>query len=54
MTSPARLIKTESPIRISFLLISSILCKVALDTVTPETITGFNFATGVNAPVLPT
>ena len=38
----------------NFLLISSILCKVALETVTPPTKTGFKRATGVKAPVLPT
>ena len=38
----------------SFLFISSWLCNVAFDITTPPTLTGFNFATGVNAPVLPT
>ena len=35
-------------------MISSSLCNVALDTRTPPTFTGSNFATGVRAPVLPT
>ena len=39
---------------ISFLLISSSLCKVALEITTPPTVTGSIFATGVIAPVLPT
>ena len=38
----------------SFLLISSSLCKVAFDTTTPPTVTGSTWATGVIAPVLPT
>ena len=38
----------------SFLTISSSLCKVALDTTTPPTVTGSTFATGVSAPDLPT
>ena len=45
---------TVSPILISFLAISSSLCKVAFDTTTPPTVTGSIFATGVIAPVLPT
>ena len=43
-----------SPILISFLSISSWLCKVAFETTTPPTVTGSTFATGVIAPVLPT
>ena len=39
---------------ISFLIISSSLCKVAFDTTTPPIFTGFILATGVKAPVLPT
>ena len=39
---------------ISFLSISSWLCKVAFETMTPPILTESNFATGVNAPVLPT
>ena len=54
MTSPALSISTVSPILMSLRLISSWLCSVALLTVTPETKTGSNFATGVSAPVLPT
>ena len=54
ITSPALWTKTVSPILISFRLISSWLCKVALDIITPPTLTGTNWATGVNAPVLPT
>ena len=53
ITSPALSTVTVSPIRISFLLISSSLCKVALETNTPPIFMGFIFATGVNAPVLP-
>ena len=45
---------TVSPILISFLFISSSLCSVAFDTITPPTFIGSIFATGVNAPVLPT
>ena len=33
---------------------SSMLCSVALLTVTPPTNTGFSFAAGVSAPVRPT
>ena len=40
--------------RMSFLLISSSLCNVALETTTPPTVTGSTLATGVIAPVLPT
>ena len=54
ITSPALSIFTISPTLISFLLISSSLCKVALETTTPPIFTGLTFATGVNAPVLPT
>ena len=53
ITSPALSTVTVSPIRISFLFISSSLCKVALETNTPPMFIGFIFATGVNAPVLP-
>ena len=38
----------------SFLLISSSLCRVAFDTTTPPIFTGLTLATGVKAPVLPT
>ena len=54
ITSPALRTITISPMRTSLRLISSILCKVALVTVTPPTNTGSSLATGVNAPVLPT
>ena len=54
MTSAARRTMTVSPIRMSFRLTSSSLCRVALVTVTPPTKTGFNRATGVMAPVRPT
>ena len=54
ITSPALSILTVSPILISFLKISSSLCRVALDTTTPPIFTGFMRATGVKAPVLPT
>ena len=53
MTSPALSIVTVSPNLISFLLISSSLCKVALETLTPPILTVSIFATGVSAPVLP-
>ena len=53
ITSPALSIVAMSPILISFRLISSSLCKVALDTNTPPIFMGFIFATGVKAPVLP-
>ena len=43
-----------SPILMSLRIISSSLCKVALETTTPPIFTGFIFATGVRAPVLPT
>ena len=54
ITSPALWIIIVSPILMSFLWISSSLCKVALDTTTPPTFIGSTFATGVIAPVLPT
>ena len=54
ITSPALSILTVSPILISFLIISSSLCKVAFETKTPPIFTGSIFATGVSAPVLPT
>ena len=38
----------------SFRIISSSLCRVALETTTPPIFTDLIFATGVNAPVLPT
>ena len=54
ITSPALCILIVSPILISFLLISSSLCKVAFETTTPPTVTGSTLATGVIAPVRPT
>ena len=54
ITSPALFTKTISFILISFLVISSILCKLALLTFTPPILTGSNSATGVIVPVLPT
>ena len=54
ITSPALSIFTVSPILMSFLIISSSLCKVAFDTTTPPIFTGLTFATGVKAPVRPT
>ena len=53
ITSPALSIVAISPTLISFLLISSSLCKVALETTTPPIFIGLIFATGVSAPVLP-
>ena len=53
ITSPALSTVTESPILISLRIISSSLCNVALETITPPMFTGFIFATGVSAPVLP-
>ena len=54
ITSPALSTFTVSPSLISFLMISSSLWSVALETTTPPTVTGSTFATGVIAPVLPT
>ena len=47
MTSPARRIYTQSPIFISFLFISSRLCRVALVIFAPAILTDFSLATGV-------
>jgi len=44
---------TVSPIRMSFLSISSALWRLACLTVVPATTTGSKTATGVAAPVLP-
>ena len=49
MTSPARRTNTASPTRRSRRRTSSMLCKVALLTVTPPTNTGSSLATGVMA-----
>ena len=54
ITSPARRITTVSPMRTSLRRTSSMLCSVALLTVTPPTNTGSRRATGVSAPVRPT
>ena len=54
MTSPARRITTVSPMCTSLRCTSSMLCSVALLTVTPPTNTGSSLATGVSAPVRPT
>jgi hypothetical protein len=54
MTSPARRTTTVSPIMNPLRSTSSMLCSVALLTVTPPTNTGFSLAAGVNAPVRPT
>ncbi len=54
ITSPARCTITRSPIRTSLRRISSSLCSVARDTVTPPTYTGSRSADGVSAPVRPT
>ncbi|KJR42763.1 hypothetical protein MCHI_001342 [Candidatus Magnetoovum chiemensis] len=54
ITSPARTTTTVSPILTSLRKISSSLCKVARETVTPPTFTGSRTATGVSMPVLPT
>ena len=53
MTSPARSTITLSPSRISFFSISSKLCNVAFETITPPIFTGISLATGVTEPVLP-
>ncbi|MNP37660.1 hypothetical protein D3C76_1311190 [compost metagenome] len=45
---------TVSPIISPRRATSSMLCNVALDTVTPATFTGLSRATGVTAPVRPT
>ena len=54
ITSPARRTITVSPICRSRRAISSMLCRLALLTVTPPTKTGSRRATGVTAPVRPT
>src|ERR1022692_3698889 len=51
ITSPLRSITTVSPICKPSRSISSSLCSVARDTVTPLTSTGFRCATGVSASV---
>ena len=54
MTSPARWTMTVSPWRMSLRLMSSSLCSVAWETVTPPTSTGSSCAHGFSAPVRPT
>ncbi len=54
ITSPARSTSTVSPICTPSRSISSSLCSVARETVTPPIFTGFRCATGVSAPVRPT
>ena len=54
ITSPARCTITVSPMRMSLRLMSSSLCSVAIDTVTPPTTTGSSTANGLSAPVRPT
>ena len=54
MISPALLMTTVSPILISFALIKSSLCSVALLTVLPDSLTGVSTAVGVSTPVRPT
>src|SRR5438876_790698 len=54
ITSPARWTITSSPSRMSLRLMSSSLCSVARDTVTPPTATGWSMAHGFSAPVRPT
>ncbi len=54
ITSPARWTMTRSPSRMSLRLMSSSLCSVAWETVTPPTSTGSSCAQGLSAPVRPT
>ena len=54
ITSPLRSTTTVSPICRPSRSISSSLCSVARETVTPLTTFGFRCATGVSAPVRPT
>jgi hypothetical protein len=54
ITSPARWTITSSPSRMSLRLMSSWLCSVARETVTPPTSTGSSIAHGLSAPVRPT
>ena len=54
ITSPARWTITSSPSRMSLRLMSSSLCSVARETVTPPTSTGSSIAHGLSAPVRPT
>ena len=54
ITSPARMMTTSSPSRMSLRARSSSLWRVALLTVTPPTSTGFSIAYGTRLPVRPT
>ena len=54
MTSPARRISTQSPIRMSLRRSSSSLWSVARATMAPPSRTGSTSATGVSRPVRPT
>ena len=54
MTSPARWMRTRSPMRRPSRAISSRLWSVTLATITPPTPTGFSRPTGVSLPVRPT
>ena len=54
ITSPARCTITSSPSRMSLRLMSSSLCSVAREIVTPPTSTGASTAHGFSAPVRPT
>ena len=54
ITSPLRSISTVSPISTPSRPISSSLCSVARETVTPPTGTALKCATGVSVPVRPT
>ena len=54
ITSPARCTITSSPARMSLRLMSSSLCSVAREIVTPPTSTGCQHAHGLSAPVRPT
>ena len=54
MTSPARWMRTRSPMRRPSRAISSRLWSVTLATITPPTPTGLSRPTGVSLPVRPT
>ncbi|CAB4600122.1 unannotated protein [freshwater metagenome] len=54
ITSPALRITTTSPIKTPLRVISCALCRVALVTVEPATLTGSMNANGVTRPVRPT
>ena len=54
ITSPARWTITSSPSRMSLRLMSSSLCSVAREMVTPPTSTGSRMPHGFSAPVRPT